>query len=186
MTGRGVRNDMTGFKRLYLLLIFLLGIFTATAPCQTTGDYSHLQTDLQTVLEQLSNDIEGLEALQKKLDESGKNHKNYDEQKNIWISSILALQSISAICEYEHDQLSLFLDLKEKNKQLYSAVRKKSLEASIHQIEIMKEQIRINHSILGTPQSAPEIYNQEKNVIESSVRMMKKSLAILNASGPKD
>jgi len=162
-------------KRIFIISI--LGFIFLTA--QTSGaeknakDTPYLLSEIQTVLTGLSDNLNRFEHLQKMLENTGKDNKNYDEHKNIWLSTILAIQAISSICEYENDILTLLLDLKERRRIHYLDVRIKSLEASVQQITIMSEQIRINHRLMPPDLAELHLYEKLTKNIDSTIDLLK-------------
>src|SRR5210317_456449 len=128
------------------LLISMIVFSTQILNAQTSSqDELYIKSEIQTILSTLSDNSNRFEYLQKMFENTGKDDKNYDEYKNIWISTTLAISAIASVCEYENDLLTLFMDLKEKRRAHYFDVRIRSLETSIKQITIMSEQIRINN-----------------------------------------
>ena len=109
------------------------------------------------------------------LENTGKDDKNYDEHKNIWISTTLAIKAISFVCEYENDLLTLFMDLKEKRRVHYFDVRIRSLETSIKQTIIMSEQIQISNKLMPPDFAERQLYDKLKKNIDSSIDLLEKS-----------
>ena len=149
-------------KRIFI--IGILALMVSTVPtlgaAKNATDTLYIQSEIQTVLTGLSDNLNRFEHLQKKLERTGKDNKSYDEHKNIWLSTILAVQAISSICEYENDLLTLLMDLKEHRRVHYLDVRIKSIETSKQQIAIMSDQIRINHRLM--PPDLAELHLYEK------------------------
>jgi hypothetical protein len=125
--------------------------------------------------------IDQFENIQSNLDESGRANADYNEQKNIFLSSILGIGAISAICEYERDLLTLFLDMREQNRMKYQEVRIESLEASIKQIDIMHKQIQINRSILPPEFFAKPLLEKETEMILSAIDLLKRCITQLRS-----
>ena len=136
-------------------------------------DTLNIQSEIQTVLSGLSDNLNRFEHLQEMLESTGKDNKSYDEHKNIWLSTILAIQAISSICEYEYDLLTLLMDLKKHRRIHYLHVRTKSLETSIQQITIMSEQIRINHRLIPPDLAEIHLFDKLKKNIDSSIDLLK-------------
>jgi hypothetical protein len=134
------------------------------------------QADIQGVLEKMSSQLNRFEEIQRRLDRSGRNNAAYDEEKNMWISAILAVTTIAAVCEYENDLLSLFLDLKPKRRPYFHDVRIQSLNSSIHQIKIMKEQIRINYQLISIRSEEKDLFEEINRTIDASVFLLTDSL----------
>ena len=157
-------------------LITILSFILAAAPAwgaeKTAEDMLYVQSEIQTVLSSLSDNLSRFEHIQKMLESSGKNNKSYDEYKNIWLSSILAVQALSSICEYEYDLLTLLMDLKEHRRAHYLDVRTKSLETSVQQITIMAEQIRINHRLMPPDLAERHLYQKLTKNIDSTINLL--------------
>jgi hypothetical protein len=82
-----------------------------------------IQPDLESAIGKLSAYINILEDIQNKLDASARANQNYNEQKNIFLSSQLAITTITSILQYNRDLLVLFGDMKEKNRKKFYEVR---------------------------------------------------------------
>lgn len=134
------------------------------------------QADIQRVLEKMSGQLNRFEEIQRKLDRSSRTNDAYDEEKNMWISAILAVTTIAAVCEYENDLLSLFLDLKEKRRPYFYEVRIQSLNSSLQQIRIMKEQIRINYQLISIRAEEKTLFEEINRTIGTSVFLLTDSL----------
>jgi hypothetical protein len=163
-------------------------ILLAGAICCPWSDAKTVSSDFEAVLPQLeaalgglSADIDQFEVIQSNLDESGRANADYNEQKNIFLSSILSIGAISAICEYERDLLTLFLDMREKNRMKYHQVRIESLEASVKQIEIMHKQIQINLSILPPDFYEKPLLEKETETILSVINRLKSCITHLRS-----
>jgi len=162
--------------RLIGLLISLVVFSTQILNAQTSSqDELYIKSEIQTILSTLSDNSNRFEYLQKLLENSGKDDKNYDEHKNIWISTTLAINAISSVCEYENDLLTLFMDLKKKRRDHYFGVRIRSLETSIKQITIMSEQIQINNKLMPPDLAERQLYDKLKKNIDSSIDLLEKS-----------
>ena len=135
--------------------------------------------EIQRILSNLSSNLDQFEYLQKKLETSGKNNTSYDENKNIWLSSVLAVQAISSICENEQDLLNLFWDLKSSRRMNYIDVRIRSLDTSIRQLNIMMEQIRINHKLLPPDLAEIDMFNGLKIRVNSTIDLLRSSIALI-------
>jgi hypothetical protein len=136
-------------------------------------DTLYVQSQIQTILSGLSDNLNRFEHLEERLGSSGKDNKSYDEHKNIWMSTMLAIHAISSICAYENDLLTLLIDLKEHRRVHYLDVRIKSLETSIKQITIMSEQIRINHRLMPPELAELHLYEKLTKNIDSSIDLLK-------------
>lgn len=139
----------------------------------------YVKSEIQTILSTLSDNLNRFEYLQKLFENTGKDDKNYDEYKNIWISTTLAINAIASVCEYENDLLTLFLDLKEKRRAHYFDVRIRSLETSIEQISIMSEQIQINNKLMPPDLAERQLYDNLKKNIDSSIDLLEKSKKLI-------
>ena len=144
-----------------------------------------IQPDLESAIGKLSAYINILEDVQNKMDTSARANQNYNEQKNIFLSSQLAISTITAILEYNRDLLILFGDLKEKNREKFYEIRIESLETSIRQINNMHKQIQINYTI-----SPPDFFEQahvntERNVIMSSIASLEACVELLKSVNRK-
>ena len=158
-----------------LLFIFLAGmlVFAPELPAQdNSAGFSDVQPELENILASLSKNIDVLESIQQKMDASAKANENYNQQKNIFLSSTLAIATISAICEYERDLLTLFIDLREKNRNKFFDVRIESLETSARQIENMYRQIQINYTIFPANIFEAPLIRKERLSIESSITLL--------------
>jgi len=164
------------FRFLIGLLISLVVFSTQILNAQTfSKDELYIKSEIQTILSTLSDNLNRFEYLQKKFENTGKDDKNYDEYKNIWISTTLAINAIASVCEYENDLLTLFMDLREKRRAHYFDVRIRSLETSIKQITIMSEQIQINNKLMPPDLAERQLYDHLKKNIDSSIDLLGKS-----------
>jgi hypothetical protein len=158
------------------LLITLIVFSSQILNAQTSSPNElYIKSEIQTILSTLSDNLNRFEYLQKMFENSGKDDKNYDEHKNIWISTTLAINAIASVCEYENDLLTLFMDLKEKRRAHYFDVRIRSLETSIKQITIMAEQIQINNKLMPPDLAERQLYDNLKKNIDSSIDLLGKS-----------
>ncbi len=161
---------------LISLLISLIVFSTQILNAQTSSpDELYIKSEIQTILSTLSDNLNRFEYLQKMFENTGKDDKNYDEYKNIWISTTLASNAIASVCEYENDLLTLFMDLKGKRRVHYFDVRIRSLETSIKQISIMSEQIQINNKLMPPDLAERQLYDNLKKNIDSSIDLLEKS-----------
>jgi ABC-type uncharacterized transport system permease subunit len=171
--------------------IFVAGliVFVILAPrVLRAGDISpevlYIHSELQSVLNVLSDNIDRFEHLQKMLEDTGKDNESYDENKNIWMSTILAIGAISSVCEYENSLLTLFLDLRKSRRAHYFEVRSRSLENSIQQITVMREQIQINHALMPPDLADLHLFENLKKNIDSSIDLLKKSKELIRQLKP--
>ncbi|MGD2268765.1 MAG: hypothetical protein PVI06_00080 [Desulfobacterales bacterium] len=133
------------------------------------------------ILAALSDNIDRLENIQSDLDKMSIANENYNEQKNIWLSSVLSISAIRSICEYEHALLTLFIELREKNRRRFYNVRQRSLATSAQQVNIMYEQIKINHALISHDPSEGYIIEKEKYTIQTTLDLFKQSIDIVGA-----
>ena len=158
------------------MLISLVVFSTQILNAQTSStDELYIKSEIHTIISTLSDNANRFEYLQKLLENSGKGDKNYDEHKNIWISTTLAINAISSVCGYENDLLTLFMDLKKKRRAHYFDVRIRSLETSIKQITIMSDQIQINNKLMPPDLVEHQLYDNLKKNIDSSIDLLGKS-----------
>jgi hypothetical protein len=165
------------------LLVMMLFLPAAAPLHGEDADFSPFRQEIQRILSALSADLNRFEDIQRELDSSGRSSADYDEQKNLWISTILSVTAIASICEYENDQLSLFLDLKPQRKIHFVGVRARSLEISISQIDNLREQIRINDSLMTRDLSEIHLMERIDGTIDSSVGLLGRSLALFRGLG---
>jgi hypothetical protein len=147
--------------------------------------FSDIQPDLESAIGKLSTYINIFDDIQAKMDASARANQNYGEQKNIFLSSQLAITTITAILEYNRDLLILFSDLKEKNRKKFYEVRIESLETSIKQINNMHKQIQINYTILPPDFFEQPVVNIERKIIISSAASLKKCVELLRSVNRK-
>jgi chlorite dismutase len=133
------------------------------------------------ILAALSDNIDRFENIQNDLEKMSIANENYNEQKNIWLSSVLSISAIKSICEYEHDLLTLFIELREKNRRRYYDVRHRSLATSVQQINIMYEQIKINHALISHDPSERYIIEKEKYTIQTTLGLFKQSIDLVSS-----
>ena len=165
-----------------LILIFLAVMYIFPAALSAQGKpigFSDIQSELEVILAELSINLEAFENLQQKMDASAKTNENYNQQKNIFLSSMLAITTISAICEYERDLLTLFIDLREKNRVKFYDVRIESLETSTRQIENMYRQIQINYAIFPPNIFEAPLIRKERLTIQSSISLLNRCRRLL-------
>jgi hypothetical protein len=174
----GVANQM---KR-NPVLIFLSTLLFFSPALATQGQpigFSDVRPELEGILEDLSTKLDIFDDLQRKMDASAKTNENYNQQKNIFLSSMLAITTISAICEYERDLLTLFIDLREKNRAKFYDVRIESLQTSVRQIENMYRQIQINYTIFPPHFFEAPLVRTERLTIQAAVTLLNRSRQLL-------
>jgi len=147
--------------------------------------FSYIRSSLEEVVSKLSSNIKAFEDILVKMDESAKANQNYNEQKNIFLSSQFAITSITAILEYNRDLLVLFGDLREKNRKKFYEVRIESLQTSIDQINNMHKQIQINYTILPPDFYEWQLIDRERRLILSSIDLLEQGIALLKSVNQK-
>lgn len=165
-----------------LIFIFLAAVYFFPPALLAQGkpvEFSDIQPELEVILTELSKNLEAFEDLQQKMDASAKTNENYNQQKNIFLSSMLAITTISAICEYERDLLTLFIDLRKKNRVKFYDVRIESLETSARQIENMYRQIQINYTIFPPNIFDAPLVRKERLTIQSSISLLNRCRQLL-------
>jgi len=147
--------------------------------------FSDIRRSLEEVVSKLSSNIKAFEDILVKMDESAKANQNYNEQKNIFLSSQFAITSITAILEYNRDLLVLFGDLREKNRKKFYEVRIESLQTSIDQINNMHKQIQINYTILPPDFYEWQLIDRERRLILSSIDLLEQCIMLLKSVNQK-
>jgi hypothetical protein len=147
--------------------------------------FSDIRSSLEEVVSKLSLNIKAFEEILVKMDESAKANQDYNEQKNMFLSSQFAITSIAAILEYNRDLLVLFGDLREKNRKKFYEVRIESLQTSIQQIKNMHKQIQINYTILPPDFYEWALIDRERKIIFSSIDLLEQGMALLKSVNQK-
>jgi hypothetical protein len=163
------------FTLLAALLILPPGLRAETGPAR----FSDIRPELEVILADLSTNLDAFDDIKLKMDASAKASENYNQQKNIFLSSMLAIGTISAICEYQRDLLTLFIDLREKNRGKFYNVRIESLEASVRQIENMYRQIQIDYTIFPPNFFEAPLVRKERLTIQSSITLLNRCRQLL-------
>jgi hypothetical protein len=160
-----------------LLLLFFVPqtLFSQKTPLDTPA----ILVKADAILATLSDSIDRLENIQSDLEKTSIANENYNEQKNIWLSSGLSISTIKSICEYEHALFTLFMELREKNQRRYYDVRHRSLATSAQQINIMYEQIKINHTLISHDPSERYIIEKESYAIQTILDLFKQSIDLI-------
>ena len=164
---------------VFALLAALSVIVPAPAMAGNPVLFADIRPELEAKLADLSTDLDAFDDIQLKMDASAKANENYNQQKNIFLSSMLAITTISAICGYEQDLLTLFIDLRAKNRAKFYDVRIQSLETSIRQIENMYHQIQINYTIFPPHFFEAPLVRKERLTIQSAVERLKRCRELL-------
>ena len=168
-------------KRKFLLLFFaalLIHLPAATAWSSPT-EFAEIRPELEAILSDLSTNLDAFDDLQLNMDKSAKANTNYNQQKNIFLSSMLAITTISAVCQYERDLLTLFIDLRPKNRVKFYDVRIQSLETSVRQIENMYRQIQINYTIFPPNFFEAPVIRKERLTIQSCINLLNRCRNLL-------
>ena len=147
--------------------------------------FTDILPKLENILEDLSTNSDQFENILSTMNTSGKANQNYTQQKNIFLSSLLAISTISAVCEYERDLMTLFIDLREKNRQKFYDVRIESLEIAVKQINTMYKQIQINYTILPQNYFEAPLVRKERLTIQSTVDLLNHMIELLKSVNRK-
>jgi hypothetical protein len=164
-----------------IILLFLIAVPGAPAAQDQPLRFADIQHELEANLAALSDNLDEFEAILRAMDASSKANENYNQQKNIYLSSVLAISTISAVCEFETNLLTLFIDLKEKNRRKYYDVRVKSLETSVLQIENMYRQIQINYTIFPPNFFEAPLVRNERLAIQSAIERLNRCSELLRS-----
>ena len=171
---------------MQMLIRFLISCLLFTMPAGASAgaaqvSFADIRNELEASVAGISAVIDRLEALQRVMDRSAKANRNYDEQKNIFLSSMLAIETTAAVCRYEADQLTLFLDLRKKNRLKYYGIRIESLETSIRQIHNMRQQIQINYLIFPADFFERSIVKIEQAALADALSALQKSIDLVRS-----
>ena len=77
--------------------------------------------------------------------------------------------------------MTLFIDLREKNRKKFYDVRIVSLEIAVRQIQTMYRQIQINYTILPPNFFEAPLVRKERLTIDSSVNLMNLMIKLLKS-----
>ncbi|UCF89971.1 MAG: hypothetical protein JSW39_16920 [Desulfobacterales bacterium] len=170
-------------SKILAICIWVVAISVPQISCAENRaiHFADIRPRLEAILADLSHDLDQFENLQNRMDDSARASENYDEQKNIFLSSVLAITTIAAICEYETDLMTLFIDLREENRQKFYEVRIESLETSVKQINNMHKQIQINYALSPPDFFETALVNQERRTILSSLELLNRSIELLKS-----
>jgi hypothetical protein len=166
-------------KFLLLFLAALPVIMPASTALGSSTGFADIRPELEAVLSELSTNLDAFDDLQLNMDKSAKANANYNQQKNIFLSSMLAINTISAVCQYERDLLTLFIDLRAKNRVKFYDVRIQSLETSVRQIENMYRQIQINYTIFPPNFFEAPVIRKERLTIQSCIDLLNRCRELL-------
>ena len=168
-----------------VLWISLLLIPQSMGAQKNPVKFSDILPQLEDILSNLSSNIDQFENILSTMDTSGKANQNYSQQKNIFLSSVLAISTIGAICEYESDLMTLFIDLREKNRLKFYDVRIESLEIAVKQINTMHRQIQINYTILPPNFFEAPLVRKERLTIQSTADLFNHMIELLKSVNRK-
>ena len=163
------------FTLLAALLLLPPGLRAETGSAR----FSDVRPELEVILADLSTNLDAFDDIKLKMEASAKANENYNQQKNIYLSSMLAIGTISAISEYERDLLTLFIDLRAKNRVKFYDVRIQSLENSVRQIENMYHQIQINYTIFAPNFFEAPLIRKERLTIQSCITLLNRCRELL-------
>lgn len=168
------------------IITFALLMFVSLIPQPLSAQnnpvkFTDILPQLENILMDLSSNINQFENILSTMDTSAKANQNYNQQKNIFLSSVLAISTISAICEFERDLMTLFIDLREKNRQKFYDVRIESLETAVRQINTMQKQIQINYTILPPNFFEAPLVRKERITIQSTIDLMDQIIELLRS-----
>jgi len=166
-----------GFLR-FCIAAFVVILPASTALGKPVG-FADIRPELESILADLSTNLDAFDDLQLNMDKSAKANANYNQQKNIFLSSMLAITTISAVCQYERDLLTLFIDLRAKNRVKFYDVRIQSLETSVRQIENMYRQIQINYTIFPPNFFEAPVIRKERLTIQSCINLLNRCRQLL-------
>jgi hypothetical protein len=174
-------------KRALCLLVYSIVVLGS---CIGSGKenpvrFADIRPDLESEIEKMSTYINIFEDVLNRMDASAKANQNYNEQKNIFLSSQLAIQTIMGILEYNRDLVVLFGDLREKNREKFFEVRIESLQSSINLIKNMHKQIQVNYSILPPDFFEQTLVNAEYRAITSSIAALEACVELLKSVNQK-
>ena len=136
-------------------------------------------SSFQDVLIELSATQTRFESLLKQLDDSREANRAYDEYKNVWLAKTVAISAAAAVCEYETDQLTLFLELKKERRSHYARIRKASLENSVRQLRLMTEQIAVSDDLFPPELDQRDIMTRVHQSMTAVISLFEKSRALI-------
>ena len=182
-----MRTGEKAMKRVLCLLFYSILVLSSCIGSANENPvrFADIRPDLELEIEKVSTYINIFEDVLNRMDASAKANQNYNEQKNIFLSSQLAIQTIMGILEYNRDLVVLFGDLREKNRKKFYEVRIESLESSINLINNMHKQIQINYAILPPDFFEQTLVNTEHKVIMSSIASLEACVELLKSVNQK-
>lgn len=182
-----MRTGEKAMKRVLCLLFYSILVLSSCIGSANENPvrFADIRPDLELEIEKVSTYINIFEDVLNRMDASAKANQNYNEQKNIFLSSQLAIQTIMGILEYNRDLVVLFGDLREKNREKFYEVRIESLESSINLINNMHKQIQINYAILPPDFFEQTLVNTEHKVIMSSIASLEACVELLESVNQK-
>jgi chlorite dismutase len=178
--GFASERNLSMYKNIAIYALLLLFFVPQTSSSQEKPHETlAILKEADVILAALSDNIDRLENIQSDLEKMSIANGNYNEQKNIWLSSVLSISTIKSICEFEHALFTLFMELGEKNRRRYYNVRHRSLVTSTQQINIMYEQIKINHTMISHDPSEKYIIEKERYAIQTTLDLFKLSIDLI-------
>jgi len=169
-------------KKQTLWVAVVAGLLAAAAmvpgPAATQSPRAAL-ADFQEVLIQLSAAQSQFDLLLKRLDDSREANRAYDEYKNVWLATTVAISAAAAICEYETDQLTLFLELKEQRRRHYAGIRTASLRNSVVQMRLMMDQIAISGGLFPPKLEKRELMAQIRDQMTRVIGLLEQSRSLI-------
>ena len=143
-----------------------------------------IRPQIQAILPDLSNLTGRFETIQEGIDKFFESRKISDEQRRILLSSVLAIATISDVCEHEHDQLSLFIELSDEHRRRNTELRATSLGISVKQIENLYDQIQINRTLLPSGFFGPVFIDRIHKTIRSALSLLESAREL--TAGPQN
>jgi hypothetical protein len=185
-----MHNKIRSEQKMRKIIIFVLLVSVSLVP-QSMGaqnspiKFTDILPKLENILMDLSDNGDQFENILSTMNTSGKANQNYTQQKNIFLSSLLAISTINSICEYERDLMTLLIDLREKNRQKFFDIRIESLEIAVKQINIMNKQIQINYTILPKNYFEAPLVRKERLTIQSTIDLLNHMIELLKSVNRK-
>lgn len=167
----------------WIIVLALLGAAggNGVAGAERASELAPLQRDLGR-LASLQNRFE---ALSRQLDDVPTAGRDYDEYKNVWLATVAAITAASDICEYESDQLALFLDLKPQRRRHYLDIRSESLRNSIGQVRLMQQQIDISGKLFPPTWRDDALIGQGRALMSQLIDLLEDCHALIGAMKPR-
>jgi hypothetical protein len=166
------------------LCLIVAAVCPAAGATQAPLDFDDIRPQLENLLSDMAGTIRRLESVQEQMEHSGKANQDYNEQKNIFISSMLAITTIVAVCEYEADHLALFMDLRAQNRSKLYAIRIAGLETSMRQVDNMRRQLEINYAIFPPEFFEASLVARERKATRRAVDLLSRCIMLLGSAAP--